>query len=261
MNTPLAIVFTLTLTLTPLLAQVRTDVSAAINAPATTNAIAVTNSLAVTNAPATTNALATTDASTNKVDIKELTTLPSFTNATGMVMVKISETLWAGAYEVTQEEYQKIAGANPSKFQGARNPVDSVSWNDARNFCAGLDAAEQKEEMLPEGFGYTFPTEAQWESLLGGAQLKDAVTSEKSSRPGTSQVGSLGPNSLGLYDTRGNVWEFCLHPQDKQFRVLRGGAWNTSYEPNLRTEFRWFAGGPDERKENYGFRCLLAPKQ
>jgi formylglycine-generating enzyme required for sulfatase activity len=115
--------------------------------------------------------------------------------------------------------------------------------------------------MLPEGFAYTFPTEAQWESLLGGAQLKDAVTSDKTSRAGTSTVGSLGANSHGLYDMRGNVWEFCLEPQDKPFRVLRGAAWNSSYEPNLRTEFRWYAQSPDDHKEHFGFRCILAPKR
>jgi formylglycine-generating enzyme required for sulfatase activity len=60
---------------------------------------------------------------------------------------------------------------------------------------------------------------------------------------------------------RGNVWEFCLEPQDKPFRVLRGGAWNSSYEPNLRTEFRWYAQSPDDGKEYFGFRCILAPKK
>lgn len=239
MKTFLALVFTFALTLAPLLAQ----------------------EPAAAPAPASVEALASETVSTNKPDIKELILLPSFTNATGMVMVKISDTLWAGAYEVTQEEYQKIAGGNPSKFPGARRPVDSVSWNDAKSFCAKLNDAEQQEEMLPEGFAYTFPTEAQWESLVGGTQLKDAVTSEKTSRGGTSTVGSLGANSHGLYDVRGNVWEFCHEPQDKPFRVLRGGAWNSSYEPNLRTEFRWYASAADERKENYGFRCLLAPKK
>lgn len=242
MKTPLAFVFFLTLTLVPLFAQESSNAAA----PATI----------ATPAPETSDTV-----STNKPDIKELIKEPSFTNATGLVMVKISETLWAGAYEVTQEEYQKIMGSNPSRFPGARHPVDSVSWNDAKSFCAKLTEAESQEEMLPEGYVYSFPTEAQWESLAAGAQLKDAVTSEKSSRSGTANVGSLAANGQGLYDTRGNVWEFCLDPQDKPFRVLRGAGWNTSYEPNLRTEFRWYASGPDDRKENYGFRCVLVPKK
>src|SRR5690349_21032757 len=144
-----------------------------------------------------------TTTSTNKPDIKELIKAGSFTNDTGMVIVKISPVLWAGKFEVTQEEYQKIMGTNPSDFKGDRNPVDSVSWNDAVAFCAKLNEAEKKTEMLPEGFVYGLPTQAQWEMLMDGADLNDAVTSEKTSRTDTAPVGSLKPNSLGLFDTRG----------------------------------------------------------
>ena len=195
-----------------------------------------------------------------KADIKELMKESSFTNNAGMVMVKISPSMWAGKYEVTQEVYQKIAGGNPSKTRGERNPVDSVSWNDAIAFCTKLNAAEKAEEMLPEGYTYALPTQAQWESLAGGATLKDAVTSEKSSRTGTAAAGSLGENSAGLCDMRGNVWEFCADA-NQQYRVLRGAAWNTSYEPQLRLEFKWFSNGVDDRQDNYGFRCVMVPGQ
>src|ERR1051325_38847 len=94
-----------------------------------------------------------------KTDIKDLIQEKNFTNATGMVMVKISPSMWAGKYEVTQKEYQEIAGSNPSKFSGQNNPVDSVSWNDARSFCSKLNEAEKKEDMLPEGYTYTLPTQ------------------------------------------------------------------------------------------------------
>lgn len=206
-----------------------------------------------------TNAPPDTASSTNKPDIKELIKLPGFTNSIGMLMVKISDSLWAGKYEVTQEEYQKAAGGNPSQFRGDRNPVDSVSWNDAMSFCGKLTETERKEEMLPEGFVYTLPTQAQWESFAADVELKDAVTGSGATRSGTSPVGSLGANSLGLHDTRGNVWEWCLDPQDKTFRVARGAAWNTSIEINLRPEFRWYSNGPDDRKNTIGFRCVLVP--
>jgi formylglycine-generating enzyme required for sulfatase activity len=204
-------------------------------------------------------ATATSDASTNKPDIKELMKQDSFTNAIGMVMVKISSALWVGRFDVTQKEYEKVMGANPSQFSGDRNPVDSVSWNDARDYCAKLTESERKEEMLPEGFSYSLPTQAQWESLMRDATLQDAVTSQGTRRPGTAPVGSLGANSLGLYDTRGNVWQWCLDPQDKPYRVLRGGAWDTTIEINLRPEFRWYSTGPDDKKNVYGFRCVLEP--
>jgi formylglycine-generating enzyme required for sulfatase activity len=208
-----------------------------------------------TNQPAST----TSGSTTNKPDIKDLIKAPGFTNDTGVSMVKISPTLWAGMFEVTQKEYQKVTGSNPSEFSGDNNPVDSVSWNDARGFCSKLTEAEKKAEMLPEGFEYTLPTQAQWESLMDAADLKDAITSEKTSRTGTAPVGTLKPNSLNLYDTRGNVWELCLDPDDKPYRVLRGAAWDSWIDVNLRPEFRWYSNGPDDKKNTFGFRCVLVP--
>jgi formylglycine-generating enzyme required for sulfatase activity len=83
------------------------------------------------------------------------------------------------------------------------------------------------------------------------------VTSEKTSRTGTSPVGSLGENSIGLCDVRGNLWEFC-RDSDQTYRVLRGASWKTSYEPQLRLEFKWFAT-PDEKQDIFGFRCVMIP--
>jgi formylglycine-generating enzyme required for sulfatase activity len=174
-------------------------------------------------------------------------------------MVKISDKLWAGKFEVTQKEYQKVAGSNPSQFPADNNPVDSVSWSAALSFCAQLTEAEDKEKLLPEGMAYTLPTQAQWESFAAGVDLKDAVTGSGARRSGTSAVGSLGASGLGLYDVRGNVWEWCLDPQDKPFRVARGAAWDTFIEVNLRPEFRWYSNGPDDSKNSIGFRCVLAP--
>ncbi len=210
--------------------------------------------------PAATNDQATAEGDAPKeLDIKELMALPEFTNSSGIVMVKISDKLWAGKYEVTQKEYQQVAGGNPSQFPGDDNPVESVSWNDAVNFCAKLTEAEEKEKLLPEGMAYTLPTQAQWESFAAGVDLKDAVTGSGARRNGTSPVGSLGASGVGLYDSRGNVWEWCLDPQDKPFRVARGGAWDTFIEVNLRPEFRFYGNGPDDRKSSIGFRCVLAP--
>ncbi len=195
----------------------------------------------------------------NKVDLKELMALPAFTNGAGIVMVQVAPTLWAGKYLVTQTEYQAVTGSNPSRFSGARNPVDSISYNDALRFCQQLTSKETAIEMVLPGFEYTLPTQTQWELLMDAATLNDAVTSVKGDRRGTAPVGTLSPNRLGLYDIRGNVWEFCLDPQDKPYRVLRGGAWDTFIEINLRPEFRWYANGPDDRKNSYGLRVVLEP--
>jgi formylglycine-generating enzyme required for sulfatase activity len=232
--------------------------AAPANQPGGTNAAPA----AAVNQPGSTNAAPATaegEAAKAKPDIKELMKLPEFTNSAGMIMVRISDKLWAGKYEVTQEEYKEVAGGNPSQFPGDRNPVESVSWNEALSFCAKLTETESKEEMLPEGFAYTLPTQAQWESFAAGAELKDAVTGLGSRRAGTSPVGSLGATGPGLHDVRGNVWEWCLDPKDKPYRVARGGAWDTFIEINLRPEFRWYSEGPDDSKNSIGFRCVLVP--
>lgn len=182
------------------------------------------------------------------------------TNTVGMVLKKVSPTFWAGMYEVTQASYQKVMGSNPSAFQGGDHPVDSVTWNDAMAFCTKLTEKEQKAGELPKDFVYTLPTQAQWEQLADDTPARDAVMSlSMPRRSSTEAVGSLAPNSLGLYDTRGNVMEWCLDPQDKPYRVLRGGAWDTYIDINARPEFREYSA-PDKTKNDYGFRVVLEPK-
>lgn len=189
-----------------------------------------------------------------------MTETDEVTNTVGIVLEKISSSFWAGKYEVTQEAYQKVMGSNPSAFHGGNHPVDSVSWNDAMDFCKKLTEQEQKKEELPARYIYTLPTQAQWVQLEDGASLNDAVMSLNTQRrSSTAAVGSLGPNSLGLYDARGNVMEWCLDPQDKPYRVLRGGAWNTYISVNARVDFRWYAK-PDEANNTFGFRVVLEPK-
>ncbi len=182
------------------------------------------------------------------------------TNTVDMVLVKISPTEWVGMYEVTQDAYQQVMGSNPSVFPGTDHPVDSVTWNDAMAFCKKLTALEQKTDQLPKGFSYTLLTQAQWEKLVDDASLSDAVMNLNGQRhSSTASVGSLGANSYGLYDMRGNVMEWCLDPQDKPYRVLRGGAWDTFIDINARVDFHEYSA-PDKTKKDYGFRVVLEPK-
>jgi formylglycine-generating enzyme required for sulfatase activity len=202
------------------------------------------------------------DVQTNPPSLKDLmTTNNVMTNTVGIVLVKNSSTLWAGRYEVTQESYEKVMGGNPSVFKGANNPVDSVNWNDATAFCEKLTKLEQKSDDLPKGFIYSLPTQDQWKMLAGNTSLEDAVMSlNMHYRTSTEPVGGLKPNNVGLYDTRGNVMEWCLDPQDKPYRVLRGGAWDTYIEINSRLEFREYSS-PDKTKNDYGFRVVLEKNQ
>jgi len=202
----------------------------------------------------------TSESETNTPMRKLMLKTDLVTNTVGIVLTKISPTLWVGVYEVTQASYSKVMDGNPSAFQGKQHPVDSVDWNDVMAFCKKLTAQEKKADELPKGFAYTLPTQAQWEQLVGNASLNDAVMSlNLQRRYSTAPVGSLGPNNNGLYDTRGNVKEWCLDPLDKPYRVLRGGGWDTYIEINSRLDFREYSA-PDKTKSDYGFRVVLEPE-
>jgi formylglycine-generating enzyme required for sulfatase activity len=181
-----------------------------------------------------------------------------FTNSAGMILLKVGD-MWVGKFDVTQKEYQKIMDANPSAFASPNNPVDSVSWTDATAFCQKMTDADTAKLKIPAGYYYTLPTEEEWESLVGDASLDDAVTSANGDRPGTSPVGSLKPNSLGLCDMRGNVMQWTLGDDSKPYRVLRGGSWQDSIEVNLRTIFRHYSP-PDNHENTFGFRVVLKKK-
>jgi formylglycine-generating enzyme required for sulfatase activity len=129
--------------------------------------------------------------------------------------------------------------------------VEQVSWNQAREFCRKLTQREIKEGTLPKEYGYALPTQQQWESFMADANLEDAITSHLGDRRATENVGGLRPNKLGLYDVRGNVWEWCAEP------VARGGSWR-SHEDYLDPDFR-FVGSPDLQYDDIGFRVVLQP--
>ncbi|MFW6170030.1 MAG: formylglycine-generating enzyme family protein [Planctomycetota bacterium] len=69
--------------------------------------------------------------------------------------VRITEPFYVGITEVTQEQYVQVMGTNPSQFQGEKRPVDTVTWDDAVEFCKRLSAKEER--------AYRLPTEAEWE--------------------------------------------------------------------------------------------------
>jgi len=189
--------------------------------------------------------------------------------------VTISKPFYMGRYEVTQEQYEAITGTNPSQFKGAKNPVESVSWEDAQEFGKKLSAKTGKTVQLP--------TEAQWEyPCRAGTTTRfysgdadgdlDGVGWYGSNSGGTTHpVGEKKPNTWGLYDMHGNVCEWCADwykeyeagavtdptgPATGAFRVLRGGGYNN---------YPWFCISahrachrPDVRDFVSGFRVILA---
>jgi hypothetical protein len=180
--------------------------------------------------------------------------------ACGMPMVWIQDGYWAGKYEVTQRVFEAVAGYNPSSFRGPNRPVEMVSWEEAAAFCDKLNQLEQKAGKLPKGYHYTLPTESQWETFSADANIEMAAMSRGVTLSSTQDVGFSEPNKYGLYDTLGNVWEWCLDTvDDKGAHSLRGGSWLSSAE-NFPSADTRSAGVPKYADRFTGFRVVLVPQ-
>lgn len=153
--------------------------------------------------------------------------------------VRITRPFYLGAFEVTQEEYERVMGKNPSFFAASgygrdrvkgldtrRFPAEQVRWVDAVEFCRKLTnlPAEKKAGRV-----YRLPTEAEWEYACRagtttpfhfGKSLSARQANFNGQHPyggaekgpflvRTTKVGSYPPNAFGLYDMHGNVWEWC----------------------------------------------------
>jgi formylglycine-generating enzyme required for sulfatase activity len=161
--------------------------------------------------------------------------------------VEITRPFYMGVYEVTQEQYEKVMGMNPSWFSATgggkakvkgldtrRFPVENVSWTDARIFC---DKPSALERELAAKRVYRLPTEAEWEYTCRGGARKStpfhfgpSLSSTQANFCGsspygeagkgpylrrTSTIGSYKPNDFGLFDMHGNVREWCADWYDR----------------------------------------------
>jgi len=184
-----------------------------------------------------------------------------FIAACGMPMVWIPDGYWVGKYEVTQRVFEAVANYNPSTFRRPTRPVETVSWEQAMAFCEKLNAYEAKAGKLPHGYHYSLPTESQWDNFSADADLEKAAMSRSNTFSSTQDVGASEPNKYGLYDTLGNVWEWCLDNfDDKGNHSLRGGSWLSSPDNFPSPETR-SAGGPKYADRFSGFRVVLVPAQ
>jgi TonB family protein len=187
--------------------------------------------------------------------------------------VRITKAFEMGKYEVTQAQWGSVMGNDPSSFRGPDRPVESVSWDDIQEFLQKLNA-------MKDGYRYRLPTEAEWEyaARAGSSENRpedlDAVAwhSANAGNRATEPVGEKQPNAWGLYDTLGNVWEWCQDWYDGRYysdspvadppgpasglaRVVRGGSIIDGSEV-LRLAFRNRVDSSGFRSNGLGFRLV-----
>ena len=182
---------------------------------------------------------------------------------------------YIGQTEVTQELWEAVMGSNPSKFKGAKRPVEQVSWNDCQEFIRKLNAKTGKK--------FRFPTEAEWEYAARGGNRSKRYKYSGSNKIGdvawygnsghmTHDVATRRANELGIYDMSGNVWEWCndwywsdyykIYPSNNpqgptlgSDRVLRGGGWGSAAR-GCRVSCRSLSS-PGYRYSSLGLRLAL----
>lgn len=140
--------------------------------------------------------------------------------------VTLTRDYYIGAFEVTQSQFERVMGRNPSQLQGpgiedggANHPVDQVSWFDAVDFCKRLSKRSEEEAA---GRKYRLPSEAEWEyACRAGSPGEFAFGNDvrllgeyawyKENSVGLERypVGRKKPNAWGLYDMHGNAWDWC----------------------------------------------------
>lgn len=156
--------------------------------------------------------------------------------------------------EVTESAYAAVMGKSPSS-NGPQMPATMVTYQNAKDFC------EQKSSRLP--------TREEWYMFAGShaipirdGELKNGKGEKEANfnSSGPMNVGSFPPNSNGMYDMAGNVWEWV---SGGNFYDLEGGSWRCFYTdflpPLCRSDIDTMTR-PNENLSDVGFRCVVAPQ-
>lgn len=204
--------------------------------------------------------------------------------------VKITKDFYLSKFVVTSWHYRTIINNTYDlKLNELDNPITNVDWFEAKEFCKILN--NKFSNKIPNGYKFDLPTEAQWEyacragttkAFNNNIDLTDNI--EKSDNLNeicwynslyaswTKIVGDKKPNSWGLYDLHGNVWEWCndwygdykleeeidpIGNNEGTYKVIRGGC-VINYACDCRSAKRNYEE-PDVKDKYIGFRLALVP--
>lgn len=188
------------------------------------------------------------------------------------------ESFYVSNIPVTQDLYQMVMGENPSSNVGNKNPVESVSWMDAVLFCNKLSSLKSLSSYYlidDEGNvsfdnsskGYRLPTKKEWifaavsgnqkeQNLFsGGNNLSELGWFNVNSNLRTHSCGQKQPNSVGLYDMSGNIWEWTADKKDNDVNVCGGCANSVPKDCEILKQGNFTY--PDDTKDAFiGFRLV-----
>jgi formylglycine-generating enzyme required for sulfatase activity len=176
-------------------------------------------------------------------------------------------------FEVSQAEFYKIMGKNPSFFKGPSLPVTNICWQDAFDYATKV--------------GKRLPTEAEWEYAAKGGKKSGKTTYSggedpvvvawinKSSGGKLQRIGTKKANELGIYDMSGNAsewvndwyaeftkqsWDNPQGPKKSSFKTIRGGSFN-DHKKYASTTYRTYNKNiPEAQNKFTGFRCAADAK-
>lgn len=150
----------------------------------------------------------------------------------GSLGVEKIKSFYVSKHEVTQHLWSIIMGERSGYFVGAKRPVESVSYSKVQEFISKLNNLS--------GLKYRLPNHQEWEyAAKGGPGTPDTLFAQnlpidsvcwyhENNLGMTSFVGEKTPNSIGLYDMGGNVWEWCEGSQSETHQIIRGGSLNNA---------------------------------
>lgn len=189
-------------------------------------------------------------------------------------------------YEVPQNLWQAVMGANPSRWKGPRNSVEMLSYDEAVEFCGKVTNRLRDARLIGPAQTVRLPSEAEWEYAARagtrtrysfGDDLQDLDTHAwhtGNAAGNDPAVGAKRPNAWNLYDVHGYLWEWCSDAWHETYegaphdgsawtvdgdparRVLRGGSWK---DPAGKLTSSYRRPAPRELKDDaVGLRCVLA---